>query len=83
PSKPPSGRGEGWRRLVPSAGGRARIEWIYDANAATKFAALHKKAGICSKSNKFLLFSRYFRIPIARRFCFYPLIFLADAFSFF
>ncbi|MBQ5793297.1 MAG: hypothetical protein IIW17_04695, partial [Clostridia bacterium] len=40
------------------------IEWVYDANAATKFATLHKKAGICSKSNKFLLFSRYFRSPM-------------------
>ena len=27
-SKPPSGRGEGWRRLVPSAGGRARIQTV-------------------------------------------------------
>ena len=64
--KPPSGRGEGWRRLVPSAGGRARIQWVYDTNAATKFATLHKKAGICSKSNKFLLLSRYLRCPIRK-----------------
>ena len=63
--KPPPGGGKGWRRLVPSAGGRARIEWVYDTNAATKFATLHKKAGICSKSNKFLLFSCYFRIPMS------------------
>ena len=68
PSKPPSGRGEGQRCLAPSAGGRARIEWVYDTNAATKFATLHKKAGICSKSNKFLLFPRYFRSPIRLRF---------------
>ena len=60
--------GEGWRRLVPSVGGRVRIEWIYDANAATKFATLHKKAGSCSKSNKFLLLFRYLRSPIGR-FC--------------
>ena len=64
PSKPPSGRGEGQRCLAPSAGGRARIEWVYDTNAATRFATLQKKAGICSKSNKFLLFSRYFRSPM-------------------
>ena len=66
--KPPSGRGECQRCLAPSAGGRARIEWVYDTNAATKFATLHKKAGICSKSNKFLLFPRYFRSPIRLRF---------------
>ena len=62
--KPPAGRGECQRCLAPSAGGRARIEWVYDTNAATKFATLHKKAGTCSKSNKFLLFSRYLRSPI-------------------
>ncbi|MBO5758253.1 MAG: hypothetical protein J6S28_11215, partial [Clostridia bacterium] len=63
-----SRRGEGWRRLVPSAGGRARIERIYDTNAATKFATLHKKAGICSKSNKILLFFCYFRSPMGLTF---------------
>ena len=28
------------RRLVPSAGGRARIEWVYDADAVTKLATV-------------------------------------------
>ncbi|MBQ5362778.1 MAG: hypothetical protein IIU63_05460, partial [Clostridia bacterium] len=50
-----------------------RIEWVYDTNAATNFTTLHKKAGSCSKSNKFLLFSRYFRSLIGKLFLFYKI----------
>ncbi|MBQ1232915.1 MAG: hypothetical protein IIX86_05225, partial [Clostridia bacterium] len=49
------------------------IEWVYDTNAATNFTTLHKKAGSCSKSNKFLLFSRYFRSLIGKLFLFYKI----------